>query len=69
MSLRTKLAAGLIAVISLILVAGSASLWSQRRALAAVEQYLNVNNRVADLSLRCSVAMMKARRNEKDFLL
>ena len=69
MSLRTKLAGGFIAVVGLALIVGGVSLWSQQRARAAVEQYLDVDGRIADLSLRCTIGMIKARKNEKDFLL
>lgn len=69
LSLRTKLAGGFIAVITLTLLVGGVSLWSQQRALTAVRQYLDIDDRIADLSLKSGTAMLKARKHEKDFLL
>ncbi|MES2298539.1 MAG: EAL domain-containing protein [Pseudomonadota bacterium] len=68
-SLRAKMIIAFGALIALMLAMGAASLLSHRRALATVEVFLARDNRIAELSLTSSVALMRARRNEKDFLL
>lgn len=69
LSLRAKLALGFGTLIGLILVGGATALLSHARALAAVEAFLEGDNRIAELSLESSAAMGKARRYEKEFLL
>jgi diguanylate cyclase (GGDEF)-like protein len=69
LSLRAELATGFAAVIVLTLVVGFVSLFAQNRAIEAVNKLVAVVGRIADLSLRSDVAMLKARRAEKDFLI
>src|SRR5258705_8451297 len=69
LSLRAKLATGFAAVIALTLVVGFVSLFAQNRSIEAVNKLVAVVGRIADLSLRSNVAMLKARRAEKDFLI
>jgi diguanylate cyclase (GGDEF)-like protein len=63
------LATGFAAVIVLTLVVGFVSLFAQNRSIEAVNRLVAVVGRIADLSLRSNVAMLKARRAEKDFLI
>jgi len=69
LSLRTKIAAGFAALIVLALGADAVSVVSHRQALAAVDTFLDRDNRIAELTLRSSATLLRARRNEKDFLL
>src|SRR5437016_1113747 len=69
LSLRALLATGFAAVIVLTLVVGVVSLFAQNRSIEAVNKLVAVVGRIADLSLRSNVAMLKARRAEKDFLI
>ena len=69
LSLRALLATGFAAVIVLTLVVGVVSLFAQHRSIEAVDKLVAVVGRIADLSLRSNVAMLKARRAEKDFLI
>jgi diguanylate cyclase (GGDEF)-like protein len=69
LSLRAELASGFICVIVLTLVVGLVSLVAQTRSIEAVNKLVAAIHRVDDLSLRSNVAMLKARRAEKDFLL
>ena len=69
LSLRAELATGFAAVIVLTLVVGFVSLFAQNRSIEAVNRLVAVVGRIADLSLRSNVAMLKARRSEKDFLI
>jgi diguanylate cyclase (GGDEF)-like protein len=69
LSLRAELATGFIAVIVLTLVVGVVSLFAQNRSIEAVNKLVAVVGRISDLSLRSNVAMLKARRAEKDFLI
>jgi len=69
LSLRALLATGFAAVIVLTLVVGFVSLFAQNRSIEAVNKLVAVVGRIADLSLRSNVAMLKARRAEKDFLI
>ncbi len=69
LSLRAELATGFAAVIVLTLVVGFVSLFAQNRSIEAVNKLVAVVGRIADLSLRSNVAMLKARRAEKDFLI
>src|SRR5438876_7931677 len=68
-SLRAELAIGFVAVIALTLIVGAVSLLAQYRSVRAVDELLTVDGRLAELSVRSNVAMLKARRAEKDFLL
>ena len=69
LSLRAELAAGFAAVIALTIVVGAVSLFAQARSIDAVNKLVAVDTRIADLSLASNVAMLKARRAEKDFLI
>jgi len=69
LSLRAKLYAVFVTMLGLILAVGAVSLTRDYQMLAALESYLDTERRIAELSLRSSQAMLKARRYEKDFLL
>src|SRR6202166_3998838 len=69
LSLRAELATGFAAVIVLTLVVGFVSLFAQNRSIEAVNRLVGVVSRIADLSMRSNVAMLKARRAEKEFLI
>jgi diguanylate cyclase (GGDEF)-like protein len=69
LSLRAKLWGGFAFLIGLTLVVGLVSLQSQRNAGLKVEDFLDKDSMVAELSLRSKAAMLEARRAEKDFLL
>lgn len=68
-SLRAKLTGGFAVLIGITLVVGVVSLQSQRNAGLKVEDFLDKDSMVAELSLRSKAAMLEARRAEKDFLL
>jgi two-component system cell cycle sensor histidine kinase/response regulator CckA len=68
-SVWTRLVLGFLVVIGLTVAVGAVSWSSQQRALAAFDQYLRLDDRIADLSLHCSIGIMKARKYERDFLL
>jgi len=61
LSLRAELATGFAAVIVLTLVVGFVSLSAQNRSIEAVNKLVAVVGRIADLSLRSNVAMMRFR--------
>jgi diguanylate cyclase (GGDEF)-like protein/PAS domain S-box-containing protein len=67
--MRAELAIALAAIVVLTLLVAFVALLSQSRSVDAVDQLLSVDGRMAELSLRSNVAMLKARRAEKDFLL
>ncbi|MBI1920884.1 MAG: EAL domain-containing protein [Geobacter sp.] len=69
LSLRAKLAAGFIGVIAVSLLGAGVSLLSQQRMRLAVAKFVNVSHPIDELSLDSNVAMLKARRHEKDFYL
>ncbi len=69
LSLRAKLFIGFSALTALMLVAGAVSIISHREALESVRRYLAHDRRISEYSLQSSALMLKARRNEKDFLL
>ena len=69
LSLRAKLTLGFVALIGLMLAGGGAALLSHRVALAAMESFLDRDNRIAELSLTGRAALGQARRYEKEFLL
>ncbi|WP_137890657.1 EAL domain-containing protein [Ramlibacter sp. 2FC] len=68
-SLRAQLAAGFLVAIGLSLAVGLASWMAQEHSVKAVDKLLKIDNRIAELSARSNVAMLKARNAEKDFLL
>src|SRR5688572_21704248 len=69
LSLRSEIAIGFGIVISLMLALGVAFYLSEQRSSAAIDKLLNSDNRMADLSLRSSLAMYKARDAENELLL
>src|SRR5437867_13419260 len=69
LSLRAKIAAGFTALIVLGLIADFISVMSHRQALAAVNTFLDRDNRIAELTLTSRATLLRARRDEKDFLL
>jgi hypothetical protein len=69
LSLRSWLAIGFNSVIALALVVAAASLLTEERFVGAVQRLLAVDGRIAALSQGSNVAMLKARRAEKDFLI
>jgi diguanylate cyclase (GGDEF)-like protein len=69
LSLRAKIIAGIMALIVLGLAADFVSVMSHRQALAAVNTFLDRDNRIAELALTSRATLLRARRNEKDFLL
>jgi diguanylate cyclase (GGDEF)-like protein/PAS domain S-box-containing protein len=68
-SLRTQLIVGFAVLVALTLTAGFAAYLGQQRSVDAVGHLLAIDGRIAELSMRSSAAMLKARRAEKDFLL
>jgi diguanylate cyclase (GGDEF)-like protein len=68
-SLRAEIALGFGVVIALMLALGVAFHLGEQRSAAAIEKLLDSDNRMADLSLRSSLAMYKARDAEKELLL
>jgi diguanylate cyclase (GGDEF)-like protein/PAS domain S-box-containing protein len=68
-SLTTLLSLGFGAVIALSLVLGVTSFVSGERSVGLVDNLLKRDKRVAELTLRSSQAMLKARRAESDFLI
>ena len=69
LSLRAEIAIGFGIVISLMLALGVAFYLSEQRTSIAIDKLLNSDNRMADLSLRSSLAMYKAREAENELLL
>lgn len=69
LSLRAKIVAGFAALIVLGLIADVVSVMSHRQALTAVNTFLDRDNRIAELALTSRATLLRARRNEKDFLL
>ncbi len=67
--LRAQVALGFAALIALTLVADAISLRSHRQAPAAVSILPDRDARGAELALEGKAVMLKAHRNEKDFLL
>ncbi|WP_157662657.1 methyl-accepting chemotaxis protein [Sulfuriferula sp. AH1] len=69
LSLHTMLMGGSIAVSSLMLLVGIIAVLSQNRMLAVSDHMLDIDARIATLSLRSDASMFDARRHEKNFLL
>ncbi|MGJ7489399.1 putative bifunctional diguanylate cyclase/phosphodiesterase [Variovorax sp. ZT4R33] len=67
-SLRVEIALGFGVVIALMLALGVAFYLSDQRSSTAIDKLLNSDNRMADLSLRSSLAMYKARDAENELL-
>ena len=68
-SLRAEIALGFGVVIALMLALGAAVHLGEQRSADAIDKLLDSDNRVADLSLRSSLAMYKARDAENELLL
>ncbi|MDR6456479.1 putative bifunctional diguanylate cyclase/phosphodiesterase [Variovorax paradoxus] len=68
-SLRVEIALGFGVLIVLMLALGVSFYLSEQRSAAAIDKLLNSDNRMADLSLRSSLAMYKARDAENELLL
>lgn len=64
--LRALIVGGFGLVIALCVVTVAVSVWMGNRMVSALDTNSNVHDRIADLSLASNVAMMKARRDEKD---
>ncbi len=64
-----KLAVSFLIMIGLTIVVGVVALISQNRAQTTVNELINVDVRIAELSLESSNAELEARRREKDYLL
>jgi diguanylate cyclase (GGDEF)-like protein len=69
LSLRIKLALGFSAVIGLMLAAAVTAMVGHETSIVAVDDFLDHENRIRDLSLESRAAMEKARRYEKEFLI
>lgn len=67
--MRVEIVLGFGIVIALMLALGVAFYLSERRSALAIDKLLNSDNRMADLSLRSSLAMYKARDAENEFML
>jgi diguanylate cyclase (GGDEF)-like protein len=68
-SLRAEIALGFGVVIALMLALGAAFHLGEQRSADAIDKLLDSDNRMADLSLRSSLAMYKAREAENELLL
>ncbi|MBW8717448.1 MAG: EAL domain-containing protein [Variovorax paradoxus] len=64
-----EIALGFGVVIVLMLALGASFYLSEQRSAAAIDKLLSSDNRMADLSLRSSLAMYKARDAENELLL
>jgi signal transduction histidine kinase len=69
LSLSGVLAIGFAALIALTVAVGVVAVQSQIRSVRALNGLLEVDGRIAELSLRSNAALLKARRAERDFLL
>ncbi len=67
--IRNKLIGAFLVMIGLTIVVSVIALISQNNAQATVDQLLDVDVRIAELSLQSNNAMLMARRGEKDYLL
>ena len=68
-SLAVEIALAFGVVIALMLVLGAAFYLSEQRSTTTFDKLLKIDGRMADLSLRSGLAMLKARGSESDFLL
>jgi methyl-accepting chemotaxis protein len=69
LNLRNKLLGAFLIMIGLTVVVSAIALLSQANAQATVDELLNVHGRISDLSQQSTIAMLEARRSEKDYLL
>jgi diguanylate cyclase (GGDEF)-like protein len=68
-SLRARLIGAFVVLIVLTLVADGVSLLSHHRAQQALDAFLHGDNHIAGLTADARAALLRARRNEKDFML
>ncbi len=68
-TLRTKLIAALLLPLALTLVAGAISRTEQQARLGDIETSLARDNHVLELVTKCRDAFMRARRDERDFVI
>ncbi|HEV8523551.1 MAG TPA: hypothetical protein VGQ71_03540, partial [Terriglobales bacterium] len=68
-SLRARLALGFLLMILLIFAASGTAGWSHRYTIHALEKFFDKEDKIDNLSFKASVALLAARRYEKDFLL
>ena len=68
-SVRTKLAIGGAAMIILISVVGAVSLARQSHDFDTVDRLLDVDHRIAELSMKSRAVLHDVRRSEKEMLL
>ena len=61
--------ASFIVVIGLTVVVGVVALLSQNQSVTAVNRLIEIDGRIGDLSLKSSMALVSARRAERDFFL
>ena len=61
--------ASFIVVIGLTAIVGVVALLSQDQSVTAVNRLIEIDRRIGDLSLKSSMALVMARRAERDFLL
>jgi diguanylate cyclase (GGDEF)-like protein/PAS domain S-box-containing protein len=61
--------ASFIVVIGLTVVVGVVALLSQDQSVTAVNRLIEIDGRIGDLSLKSSMALVSARRAERDFFL
>jgi PAS domain S-box-containing protein len=69
MSLRGRLIGGFLAVLSLMSGAGLLAVLSQNRTVHSINRLFDVDLRLTDYAEHSHIAILKARRYEKDFLL
>jgi diguanylate cyclase (GGDEF)-like protein/PAS domain S-box-containing protein len=69
LSLRASLIAGFSIVLGLLVFVGSLAIMAERTTISNFNTLLATDIKTADLSQKSVIAMMKARRYEKDFLL
>jgi diguanylate cyclase (GGDEF)-like protein len=67
--IRTVLIAGFAAVILLGMATVLLTQWTAYLTDRTMNRFVNVDNKISDLCLRSTTAMLNARRHEKDFLL
>jgi twitching motility protein PilJ len=69
LNIRNKLLLAFAVVIGLTIIVSTTAILGQSNAQATVRQLLEVHVAAADLSRQSVIAMLQARRSEKDYLL
>ena len=69
LSLRTRLALGIGAVIAVMFLANVVALFGQQATLNAVDRFFDREDKVEELARSAQLAMGEARRLESEFLL